>query len=103
MNFLLFRGVGPPFWSGPPLFEISDPPLMWKIYSSTPGPNGFIEKPNLEVEAHARRSGPLSREGFLSCHTGCDTGPRFFRSHPKDRPFSSLAEFRGGAEPAGVQ
>jgi hypothetical protein len=25
------------------------------------------------------------REGSLSCHTCCDTGPRFFRSHPKDR------------------
>jgi hypothetical protein len=25
----------------------------------------------------ARRSGPLSREGSLSCHTYCDTGPRF--------------------------
>jgi hypothetical protein len=27
----------------------------------------------------------LSREGSLSCNTYCDTGPRFFRSHPKDR------------------
>jgi hypothetical protein len=27
----------------------------------------------------------LSREGSLSCHTYCDTGPRFIRSHPKDR------------------
>jgi hypothetical protein len=24
----------------------------------------------------------------LSCHTCCDTGPRFFRSHPKHRPHS---------------
>jgi hypothetical protein len=24
----------------------------------------------------------LSREGSLSCHTYCDTGPWFFRSHP---------------------
>jgi hypothetical protein len=38
---------------------------------------------------YARRSGPLSREGSLSCHTCCDTGPRFFRSHPKDRPIQS--------------
>jgi hypothetical protein len=30
--------------------------------------------------------GSLSREGSLSYHTCCDTGPRFFRSHPKDRP-----------------
>jgi hypothetical protein len=27
----------------------------------------------------------LSREGSLSCHTYCDIGPRFIRSHPKDR------------------
>jgi hypothetical protein len=26
-------------------------------------------------------SGPVSREGSLSCHTCCDTGPRFFWSH----------------------
>jgi hypothetical protein len=32
---------------------------------------------------------PFSREGSLSCHTCCDTGPRFFRSHPKDRPILS--------------
>jgi hypothetical protein len=31
----------------------------------------------------------LSREGSLSCHTCCDTGPQFFRSHPKDRPIQS--------------
>jgi hypothetical protein len=37
----------------------------------------------------ARRSGPLSREGSLSCHTYCETGPRFFRSHPKDCPIQS--------------
>jgi hypothetical protein len=24
--------------------------------------------------------------GSLLCHTCCDTGPRFFRSHLKDRP-----------------
>jgi hypothetical protein len=39
----------------------------------------------LQILAYARRSGPLSREGYLSCHTYCDTGPRFIRSHPKDR------------------
>jgi hypothetical protein len=38
---------------------------------------------------YTRRSGPLSREGPLSCHTCCDTGARFFWSHPKDRPFQS--------------
>jgi hypothetical protein len=39
--------------------------------------------------AYARRPGPLNRDGSLSCHTCCDTGPRFFRSHPKDRPIQS--------------
>ena len=27
----------------------------------------------------------LNKEGSLSCHTCCDTGPRFLRSHAKDR------------------
>jgi hypothetical protein len=39
----------------------------------------------LQILAYAQRSGPLSREGSLSCHTYCDTGPRFIGSHPKDR------------------
>jgi hypothetical protein len=42
-----------------------------------------------KIWAYARRSGPLSREGSLSCHTCCDKGPRFFRSHRKDRPIQS--------------
>jgi hypothetical protein len=46
---------------------------------------------------HARRSGPLSMVGSLSCHSYCDTGPRFFRSHPKDRPFQSPLTTRMGA------
>jgi hypothetical protein len=25
-------------------------------------------------------------QGSSSCHTCCDTGPQFFRSHPKDHP-----------------
>jgi hypothetical protein len=29
------------------------------------------------------------QEGSLSCHISCDTGPRFFRSHPKNRPIQS--------------
>jgi hypothetical protein len=39
----------------------------------------------LQILPYARRSGPLSREGSLSCHTYCDTGPQFIRSHRKDR------------------
>jgi hypothetical protein len=31
----------------------------------------------------------VCRKGPLSCHTCCATGPRFFRSHPKDRPIQS--------------
>jgi hypothetical protein len=39
---------------------------------------------------------PWSREGLLSCHTCCYTGPRFFRSHPKDRPIWSPLMTRKG-------
>jgi hypothetical protein len=42
-----------------------------------------------KIQAYARLLGPLSREGSLSCHTCSDTGPRFTRSHPKDRPIQS--------------
>ena len=47
----------------------------------------------LQIQAYARRSEPLSREGSLSCHTCCDTGPRFIRSHPKDRNLRPKVEF----------
>jgi hypothetical protein len=40
--------------------------------------------------------GPLSREGSLSCHTCCDTGPQFFRSHPKVHPIQSPLATRMG-------
>jgi hypothetical protein len=50
----------------------------------------------LQNLAYARCSVPLSRVGSLSCHTSCDTGPRFFRSHPKDRPIQlSLTTHKG--------
>jgi hypothetical protein len=42
-----------------------------------------------KILASAGCSGPLSREGSLSCYTCCDTGLQFFRSHPKDRPIQS--------------
>jgi hypothetical protein len=33
---------------------------------------------------------------FMTCHTCCDTGPRFFPSHPKDCPIQSpLMTHRG--------
>jgi hypothetical protein len=47
---------------------------------------------------YARRSGSFSREGSLSCHTSCDTGPRFFRSHPKDRSIQSPLTTRMGMQ-----
>jgi hypothetical protein len=42
-----------------------------------------------KIWANAWRSGPLGREGSLSCHTCCETEPRFFLSHPKDHPIQS--------------
>ena len=33
--------------------------------------------------------GLCSAYGSLTCHTCCGAGPRFFRSHPKDRPIQS--------------
>jgi hypothetical protein len=49
-----------------------------------------------KIYANARCSGYLSREGYLSCHICCDTGPRFFRSHPKDHPIlSTLTTHKG--------
>ena len=43
-----------------------------------------------KVRSFPRRFWPLRREGSLSCHTCYDTGLRFTRSHPKDRPWKSL-------------
>jgi hypothetical protein len=42
-------------------------------------------------KAYARLLGGR-REGSLLCHTCCDTGPRFFRSHPKERLFRRLLQ-----------
>jgi hypothetical protein len=40
--------------------------------------------------AYARRSGPLSRERSLSCHTCCDTGPRsFWKNRHIQSPFTT--------------
>ena len=41
---------------------------------------------NLGLCSALRACTPMNREGSLSCHTCCDTGPRFFRSYPKDCP-----------------
>jgi hypothetical protein len=45
-------------------------------------------------EGLQRRSGPLSRDGSISCHTCCDTGPRCFWSHSKDHPLTSRKGIR---------
>ena len=62
----------------------------------------YVEMSPLPVKgckkAYARRPGPLSREGSLSCNTCCDTGPRFFRSHPKERPIKSPLTTHGDVE-----
>ena len=42
-----------------------------------------------KVRSFPQRFWPLRRQGSLSCHTCCDTGLRFTRSHPKDRPLKS--------------
>ena len=39
-----------------------------------------------KIKAYTPRSGPLSREGSLSCHINYSMGPGFFQSHPKDCP-----------------
>ena len=44
----------------------------------------------------------LSREGSLSCHTCCDTWPRYTRSHPKVRPASRLLRQARGTEDISV-
>jgi hypothetical protein len=44
-----------------------------------------------KILAYAGRSGPLSGKWSLSCHTYCDTGPRFFRSYPTDCPHSVVS------------
>jgi hypothetical protein len=61
------------------LFGFSDTSNFSAIWRLSPLP-----VTGLQLLAYAQRSGPLSREGSLSCHTYCGTGPRFIRSHPKD-------------------
>jgi hypothetical protein len=52
----------------------------------------------LQILAYTRHSGPLSREGSLSCHTYCDMGPRFIRSHPKDRHLRPTVGFESSTQ-----
>jgi hypothetical protein len=52
----------------------------------------------LKIWAYARRSGPLSREGSLSCHTYCDSIRDLGFSGPIRRtaPFSRLLRYTRG-------
>jgi hypothetical protein len=43
-----------------------------------------------QIQAYARHSGPLRREGSLSCHTGCDTGLGFSGLIRRTAQFSRL-------------
>ena len=61
----------------------------------------YMERSALPVKVckiwvNAWRSGPLSREGTLSCHTCCDTGPRFSILIQRTGPFSRLLRHTRG-------
>ena len=61
----------------------------------------YMERSALPVKVckiwvYAWRSGPLSREGTLSCHTCCDTGPRFSILIQRTGPFSRLLRHTRG-------
>jgi hypothetical protein len=46
----------------------------------------------LQNKAYAWRSGPMSREGSLSCHTCCNMGPRITRPHQKDQNWQNFIQ-----------
>jgi hypothetical protein len=64
------------------LFRVLYPTQEFFIYMET----SPLPVKGCKMYAYAQRSWHLSREESLSC---CDTGPRFFRSHPKDLPIQS--------------
>jgi hypothetical protein len=100
----IFKGGGPTLSKNPPQFFSLSPQLekqtnkkktrkanKFKIKTHKKPKNSQIPRGGGLNKAYARLSRPLGRrEGSLLCHTCCDTGPRFFRSHPKERPFSRL-------------
>jgi hypothetical protein len=49
-----------------------------------------------QIQAYARCSGPLRREGSLSCHTCCDTGVGFSGLIRRTVPFSRLLRHTRG-------
>jgi hypothetical protein len=63
--------------------------LLFYVSLKIISPTMYMETSPFPVKGcriYARRSGPLIRDGSLSCHSCFDTGLRFSRSHPKDRP-----------------
>jgi hypothetical protein len=55
------------------------------LYMETPSLLVWLQ--NLVLECLNWHSEPLSRKGFLLCHTCCDTGPQFFR---RTTPFNCI-------------
>jgi hypothetical protein len=84
-----FRWTNPPHMALP--WTLRGPNAVLKLLAQFCPPNTiFLDLPLQRAAKfwpyNTRCSGPLSREGSLLCHTCCDMGPRFFWSHPKDRP-----------------
>jgi hypothetical protein len=73
------------FWLLDWLFTVLRPTQEFFIYKTT----SPLPVKGCKILAYPRRLGPLRREGYSSCHIYCDTGPRFFRFHPKDCPIWS--------------
>jgi hypothetical protein len=83
------RGGSVTAWLDGWLFTVLRPAQEYFTYMET----SPLSVKSCKILAYARRSGPLSREGSLSCHTCCDMGHRFFRSHPKDPPLHSESQY----------
>jgi hypothetical protein len=66
------------------------PHIIWVIdFISRSGMSPLPVK-GCKILAYTWHFWPLSREGSLSCHTCCDTGPRVFQSHSRDRAIQPL-------------
>ena len=68
------------------LFRVLRPAQEYFTYMET----SPLPVKGYKIEAYARRSGPLSREGSLSCHTCCDTGLGMSGFIWRTAPFSRL-------------
>ena len=56
--------------------------VVWAIFQLSGDCHHYRRAANLDLCL------AFSSEGSLTCHTYCDTGPRFIRTHPKDPWFS---------------